>query len=157
MSAFPLRLESKIRFKLTINSWFLTWLICRLTSHSTIFQLYICMWWRTEDRPTVRLPCHRHFVGFLNLPVQAPTRGQPFNSYSEKSPPSQSPLRSVELLKSCWSKTCQLLSTVIRSTFWAVKISTRIGFQKLEIYRADESSCLNFVSRFLDSKYVSKV
>ena len=25
---------------------------------------------------------HRHFVGFFNVPVQAPTRGQPFYSYS---------------------------------------------------------------------------
>ena len=33
------------------------------------------MCWRTEDDdgPTVRLPCHRHFVGFFNVPVKAPT------------------------------------------------------------------------------------
>ena len=29
---------------------------------------------------------HRHFVGFFNVPVQAPTRGQLFYRYSEKSP-----------------------------------------------------------------------
>ena len=29
---------------------------------------------------------HRHFVGFFNVPVQAPTRGQPFYGYSEKPP-----------------------------------------------------------------------
>ena len=27
---------------------------------------------------------HRHFVGFFNVPVQAPTRGHPFYGYSEK-------------------------------------------------------------------------
>ena len=31
-----------------------------------------------EVGPTVGLPRHRHFVGFFNVPVQAPTRGQPF-------------------------------------------------------------------------------
>ena len=29
---------------------------------------------------------HRHFVGFLNVPVQAPTRDHPFYGYSEKLP-----------------------------------------------------------------------
>ena len=29
---------------------------------------------------------HRHFVGFFNVPVLAPTRGQPFYDYSEKPP-----------------------------------------------------------------------
>ena len=29
----------------------------------------------------------RHFVGFFNVPVQAPARGQPFYGYSEKPPP----------------------------------------------------------------------
>ena len=33
--------------------------------------------WTEEVGPTVRLPCHRHFVGFFNVPVQATTRGQP--------------------------------------------------------------------------------
>ena len=35
---------------------------------------------RTEEEvgPTVGLPRHRHFVGFFNVPVQAPTRDQPF-------------------------------------------------------------------------------
>ena len=27
---------------------------------------------------------HRHVVGFFNVPVQALTRGHPFNGYSEK-------------------------------------------------------------------------
>ena len=53
------------------------------TSHATIFQLY--MWrhrWagglekklylRSGSKP------RRHFVGFYNMPVQAPTRGHPF-------------------------------------------------------------------------------
>ena len=29
---------------------------------------------------------HKHFVGFFNVPVQAPTRDPPFYSYSEKPP-----------------------------------------------------------------------
>ena len=29
---------------------------------------------------------HRHFVGFFNVPVQAPTRDPPFYGYSEKPP-----------------------------------------------------------------------
>ena len=29
---------------------------------------------------------HRHFVGFFNMPDQAPTRGQPFYVYSDKPP-----------------------------------------------------------------------
>ena len=29
---------------------------------------------------------HRHFVGFFNVPVQAPTRYHPFYGYSEKPP-----------------------------------------------------------------------
>ena len=35
---------------------------------------------RTEEEvgPTVGLPRHRHFVGFFNVPVQAPTRDHPF-------------------------------------------------------------------------------
>ena len=31
-----------------------------------------------------RIPCHRHFLGFFNVPVQAPTRGHSFYGYSEK-------------------------------------------------------------------------
>ena len=43
---------------------------------------------RTEEEigPTVGLPCHRHFVGFFNVPVHAPTRGHPFYGCSEKPP-----------------------------------------------------------------------
>ena len=35
---------------------------------------------RTEEeaKSTVGLQRHRHFVGFFNVPVQAPTRGQSF-------------------------------------------------------------------------------
>ena len=35
---------------------------------------------RTEEEvgPTVGLPRHRHFVGFFNVPVLAPTRDRPF-------------------------------------------------------------------------------
>ena len=35
---------------------------------------------RTEEEvgPTVGLPRHRHFVGFFNVPVLAPTRDHPF-------------------------------------------------------------------------------
>ena len=41
---------------------------------------------RTEEEvwPTVELPRQRNFTGFFNVPVQAPTRGQPFYSYYEK-------------------------------------------------------------------------
>ena len=31
-----------------------------------------------EVGPTVGLPRHRHFAGFFNKPVEAPTRGHPF-------------------------------------------------------------------------------
>ena len=31
-----------------------------------------------EVGPTVGLPRHRHFVGFFNVPVLAPTRDHPF-------------------------------------------------------------------------------
>ena len=40
---------------------------------------------RTEEvGPTVGLQRHIHFVGFSNVQVQAPTRGQPFYGYYEK-------------------------------------------------------------------------
>ena len=39
-----------------------------------------------EVEPTVGLPRHRHFVGFFNVPVQAPTRDPPLYGYSEKPP-----------------------------------------------------------------------
>ena len=61
----------------------LSWIGC-LTSQLTIFQSYTCdgtyMCRRTEEEvgPTVGLPRHRHFVGFFNVPVLAPTRDQPF-------------------------------------------------------------------------------
>ena len=35
---------------------------------------------------TVGLPCHKNFVGFFNVPAQAPIRGRPFYGYSEKPP-----------------------------------------------------------------------
>ena len=38
----------------------------------------MCRWTEEEVGPMVNLPLHRHFVGFFNVPVQAPTRGQPF-------------------------------------------------------------------------------
>ena len=43
---------------------------------------------RTEEEVehTVGLPRHRHFVGFFNVPVQAPTRDPPFYGYFEKPP-----------------------------------------------------------------------
>ena len=37
-----------------------------------------------EVGPTVGLPRHIHFVGFSNVQVQAPTRGQPFYGYYKK-------------------------------------------------------------------------
>ena len=30
--------------------------------------------------------CHIHFIGFYNVPVQAPTQGQPFYGYSKNRP-----------------------------------------------------------------------
>ena len=41
-----------------------------------------------EIGPTVGLPTpsYRHFVGFFNVPVQAPTRGYPLDGYFEKPP-----------------------------------------------------------------------
>ena len=48
---------------------------------------------RTEEGwRTVGLPRHKHFVGFFNVPVQAPTRGQ----HSEK------PLHFNRLLRRAW-------------------------------------------------------
>ena len=39
-----------------------------------------------EVGPTVGLPRHGHFVGFFNVPVQEPTRDQPFYAYSVEPP-----------------------------------------------------------------------
>ena len=40
---------------------------------------------RTEEvGPTVGIPRYLHFVGFSNVQVQAPTRGQPFYGYYKK-------------------------------------------------------------------------
>ena len=56
------------------TGWFWFGLIGRLTSHSTIFQLYL--WWHIEvqvawrRRLYSRLPRHRHFVVFFKVPVQ---------------------------------------------------------------------------------------
>ena len=67
------------------------WIGC-LTTLSTIFQLnmwrhiYVDCRLTEEVGPTVGLQRHRHLVGFFNLPVQAPTRGQRLYSYSEKPP-----------------------------------------------------------------------
>ena len=42
---------------------------------------------RTEEVvPTVGIPRHWHFVGFSNVQVQAPTRGQPFYGYYKNRP-----------------------------------------------------------------------
>ena len=45
--------------------------------HYQILLLLICWTYGHCSR-------HRHFVGFFNMLVQAPTRGQPFYGYSEK-------------------------------------------------------------------------
>ena len=65
------------------------WIDC-LTQYSTIFQLHVYMWRHIDVQATRRswtygrVPQrHRHFEGF-NVPVQAPTRGQPLYGYSEK-------------------------------------------------------------------------
>ena len=66
-------------------------MLCVCVLESTIFQLY--MWGHIDEEvgPTVWLPRHRHFVGFFNVPFQAPTQGHHFNGYSEKPAPFQSP------------------------------------------------------------------
>ena len=53
----------------------------------------MCRQTEEEFGPTCTLPHHRHFVGFSNMPVQAPTRDQPFYGYSEKLPHFSCPLR----------------------------------------------------------------
>ena len=45
----------------------------------------MCRGTEEEVGLTVGLPRHGYFVGFFNVPVQAPTRGHPFYSYSEMS------------------------------------------------------------------------
>ena len=60
-----------------------------LTSHAT-FQLYmlrhsyICADGLKKFDLRSGSKRNIHFVGFFNVPVQAPTRGQPFYGYSEK-------------------------------------------------------------------------
>ena len=46
----------------------------------------MCRWTEEEVKLTVGFTRHRHFVGFFNVPDQAPTRDQPFNGYSDKLP-----------------------------------------------------------------------
>ena len=87
---------------------------------------------RTEEvRPMVGLPRHRHFVRFFNMPVQAPTRDQPFYGYSETPPYCSRLLRlalglwtsgdfyyfviSTFLLED-WNRFCSFISQFIRFT-----------------------------------------
>ena len=56
---------------------------------------------------------HRHFVGFFIVPVHAPTRDQPFNSYSEK-PPHFNPLFTTH--KGYFSS--EVINLVSFSVFW---------------------------------------
>ena len=75
------------------NPWTIKWTseIGWLTSHATIFQLYM---WRHRCAGGLKKKLylrpgsqrHRHFVGFFNVSVQAPIRGQPFYGHSEKPP-----------------------------------------------------------------------
>ena len=67
--------------------------ISSLTSQSTIFQISVIF--VTAHRCAGGLKKldlrsgsqrHRHFIGFFKVPVQAPTRGQPFYGYFEKPP-----------------------------------------------------------------------
>ena len=44
-----------------------------------------------EVDPTVGLPRHRHFVGFFNVPVLAPTRDHPFYTVIPTHRPIKSP------------------------------------------------------------------
>ena len=48
--------------------------------------IHACDRFTEEAGPTAGFPRHRHFLGFFNVPVQAPTRGHPFYGYSEKPP-----------------------------------------------------------------------
>ena len=70
--------------------WVSEWIGC-LTSQLTIFQLYM---WRHTHRCAGGLKKkldlrsgsqrHRHFVGFFNVPVLAPTRDHPFYTLGKK-------------------------------------------------------------------------
>ena len=70
----------------------LSWIGC-LTSHLTIFQSY--MWrhidvqadWRRSWDLRSGSQRHRHFVGFFNVPVLAPTRGPTFLYGDSDTPP----------------------------------------------------------------------
>ena len=51
------------------------------------------MYKRTEEvEPSVGLPRHIHFIGFFNVSVQALTRYQSFNAYSECHGQTHSPI-----------------------------------------------------------------
>ena len=74
-----------------VSEWVYMYMYWCFTSHATIFQLYMlrhrCA---SELKKNLCLQSgyqrHRHFVGFFNVPIQAPTRGHSFYSYSEKLP-----------------------------------------------------------------------
>ena len=78
----------------------------------------------------VGLPCHRHFVGFFNVSVQAPTQGQPFYAYSGKMP------HFSHLLRHAWGYGGPILILIpqgphggtLKSHAWHVKTCTTVTF-----------------------------
>ena len=65
---------SNVSWVVNVNEW-----ISCLTSQLTIFQSYRCVG-GLKKKLDLRSGSqrHRHFVGFFNVPVQAPTRDHPF-------------------------------------------------------------------------------
>ena len=80
-----------LRWNVKCFSWTDTSVCIGVLHHLKRYFSYICD--GTDVQADWRRSCtqsgaqrHRHFVGFFDVPVQAPTRGQPFNGYSEKPP-----------------------------------------------------------------------
>ena len=63
-----------------------------------------------EVEPTVGSHRHIHFVGFFNVPVQAPTRDPSFYGYSEKPP------HFSRLLRHAWGYGGHILDLTLGST-----------------------------------------
>ena len=73
----------KATFKVDVNSLF-------NVTINDISVIYVTAH-RCAGGPTVGLPRHRHFVGFFNVPVLAPTRDHPFYTVIPTHRPIQSP------------------------------------------------------------------
>ena len=91
-----IRLRQIIKKSIFCLSEVVRWTGC-LTSQLTIFQSY--MWrhidvqayWRRELDLQSGSQCHRHFVGFFNVPIQAQTRDHPFYTVIPTHRPNKSP------------------------------------------------------------------